>query len=272
MRVLKGSDRIDGSFPTYYVCHWSCCSARDLEIDKRDRCQQGNVRTDQLEEYVWDHLTFALTGQHHNPTKESELKIAAESYFDYLAGDNIKERIQIVEDKKRRLENEYSKKIRANERLFELLEDEDININSVRIKLRDNEQIIETLKESIKEADNDLLELGVMLHDQENFLANRDILFDIWSNLQDFSPEDKKRMFESLVPDGVKIIIETNPNPGKQHFKKLGPTNVLFDIVWNSFIFEWFKEAGKLPSLCQNGSHHPAGDERRRDSRNDAHL
>ena len=272
MRVIKGNDRVDGSFPTYYVCHWSCCSEKDLKIEKRERCYQGNVPTDHLEEYIWDRLTFTLTGQHHNPSKEIDLKKVAESYFDNLSTGNVKERLKLTEDKKNRFDSELNKKVRANFRLLELLEDEEVNLSSVRTKLRENEQIIETLKESIQDAENELLELGVMLQDQENFLANKDVLFDIWSDLQDFCPEDKKRMLESLVPDGVTVVIEKNPNHGKRHFKRLGSGNVHFDIVWNSFIFEWLKEAGKLPSLYQNGSHHPAGDERRRDSRNDAHL
>jgi hypothetical protein len=106
------------------------------------------------------------------------------------------------------------------------------------------------LREQILDSENDRLELEEVKKDKQSYLENKDILFSIWSDLQDFKPQDRKKMVESLVPDGIEVLPVKNG---------LGPDTVDMTIIWNFDIFQYFKETGAIPSLGSNGSDYVGG-------------
>ncbi len=261
MRVNKGNKRKDGTFPKYYVCHWACCAARDLKIESREKCIQRHIPVYDLEHYTWDFLCFSLTGAYLDTEKEKEFQEKAKVQFSFLTGGNVNDRIEDIESKVKRLQGEHQRKELANNRLLDLFENDGMDIRSLGPRLRENEQAMATLSEDIITSQNNLLELRQLMADQESYFNSRDVLFEIWSDLQDFSSVDKKRLLESLVPDGITVTTRKNTVSGKARQIQLGPENVCMEIVWNPLIFKHFEEKGKFPSLGQNGSDHSTGND-----------
>lgn len=259
MRIRKGNIRKDGTSTKYYICHWSNCSPRDLKFEKREKCSQGNVSSEQLEHYVWDALTFNLTGQHHNQLTEDGLKKRADEGLLPIFNENYEDKIVEKKEKIKRLKNELKQLTLANERLMDAMEEVSSGRQQIMDRYSSNDRKIVVLRENIEDANSELQELIKTQQKQNEFYEDRDQLFDLWSDLQEFDFKDKKRLLESLVPDGITVALEPNPHKGKAHSKVLGPDNVCFNVVWNVDIFQYFKDNGKLPSLCQNGSNHYAG-------------
>lgn len=240
----KGSTRKDGTYPTYYACYWGTCSSKELILSNRKKCIKDYMIASDLEAYVWDYLCFSLTGSHPDLEKEKNLQKKAEKQFSFLTGGNIKKRIKSFDGRIERLIDEKKKKKRANNRILELLEDENCALQTINLRLKENEQKINRVNELIAKSENDRLELKEILEDQKSYHESKELLFLIWSDLQEFNSQDKKKMIESLVPEGIKV------RPVK---KRLGPTTVEMEIIWNPLIFQSFKENEKFPSLQQNG-------------------
>ncbi len=240
----KGPTRKSGIYRKYYACFWGNCTDRELIINNRDRCIKTHLKDTDLEQYVWDYLTFYLTGNHANDEIEQELQEKAEVKFSILSEGNFDTRISDIEEKIVRLKTLFQRKELANKRILDSLEDDDISMVSLKTRLYENEQNLLLLKEQILDSENDRLELEELKNDRQSYLENKDILFSLWSDLQDFKPEDKKKMVESLVPDGIEVLPVKNG---------LGPDTVDMEIVWNFDIFQYFKEVGLLPSLGCNG-------------------
>ena len=77
---------------------------------------------------------------------------------------------------------------------------------SLLSRLYENEQNLILLREQILDSENDRLELEELKKDKQSYLENQDLLFSIWSDLQDFKPQDRKKMVESLVTDGIEVL------------------------------------------------------------------
>ncbi len=240
----KGPTRKDGIYLKYYACYWGNCIERELKISNRERCIKIHLKADDLEQYVWDYLTFYLTGNHADDEKEQELQKKAEVKFSFLSEGNFNDRISEIEKKIARLKTLLQKKELANKRILDSLEDDDISMVSLKTRLYENEQNLILLREQILDSENDRLELEELKKDKQSYLENKDILFSIWSDLQDLKPQDKKKMLESLVPGGIEVLPVKN---------RLGPETVSMEIIWNFDIFQHFKESGLLPSLGSNG-------------------
>lgn len=247
LRAKKGSERNDETFPRYYICHWGTCSDKDLKIDNRERCIKTHLNADNLEEYVWDTLTFSLTGNPilDNGTDEEVLRKESEKRFSEIFGENLEGRISDIDNKINGLSNELDKKIRLKNNLIRMLEDDDLILESLNVNLKDSLREIAYIKEQILASQNEILELERLQNRKKEYIDNCDSLFDLWNDLQELSPQDKKRLVESVIPGGVSVL------PAKN---MLGPSTVVFNIEWNDSIFELLQGEGKLPSLGTNGS------------------
>jgi len=240
----KGQTKKNGTYLKYYACYWGSCTNQELRIHNREKCIKTHLKANDLEQYVWDSLTFYLTGNHADDEKEQELQKKAEVKFAILSEGNFDDRISVIEKKIVRLKALLQGKELANKRILDSLEDDDISMVSLKTRLYENEQNLVLLREQILDSENDRLELEELKKDKQSYLENKDILFSIWSDLQDFKPEDRKKILESLVPDGIEVLPVKNG---------LGPDTVDMTIIWNFDIFQFFKETGLLPSLGSNG-------------------
>ena len=246
----KGQTKKNGTYLKYYACYWGSCTIQELTIHNREKCIKTHLKANDLEQYVWDYLTFYLTGNHADDEKEQELQKKAEVKFAILSEGNFDDRISMIEKKIVRLKALLQGKELANKRILDSLEDDDVSMVSLKTRLYENEQNLILLREQILDGENDRLELEELKKDKQSYLENKDILFSIWSDLQDFKPQDRKKMLESLVPDGIEVLPVKNG---------LGPDTVDMTIIWNFDIFQYFKETKLLPSLGSNGPEHGGG-------------
>ena len=255
--AARGNSRVDGSFPRYYACCLGNLSPKELKLDERPKCKSTHIHANELEAYVWDYITFSLTGGVLDSEKETENIAAAVKRFEQFSGGNIVERVKSLEDILKRHSDELSRKERAINRLFELLENEDISVDNIRKRIKANEQEICLIEEQIKQTKSDLFDLKEIEKNVSFITNNQDLLFAIWNDLQEFGPEDRKILAESLVRQSIKVVPEN---------KFLGPTTVEINLKWNDEIFQYFASNNKMSSFVTNGSHYSATDDRGGDS------
>jgi uncharacterized small protein (DUF1192 family) len=104
------------------------------------------LKANDLEQYVWDYLTFYLTGNHADDEKEQELQKKAEVKFAILSEGNFDDRISVIEKKIVRLKALLQGKELANKRILDSLEDDDISMVSLKTRLYENEQNLVLLR------------------------------------------------------------------------------------------------------------------------------
>jgi site-specific DNA recombinase len=248
----RGSTRKDGTYPRYYACYWGNTSQKDLKSANRKKCKSTFIQANNLEDHVWQVLSFTLVGGWVDDEEKEELQ--AEARFSKLFGsENIEKRIKEVKKQIQQSQKELNGKKLANKRFAGELEKNEIDVNYYLRYIRQNEEKIALLESRVSDLENKLAEFKDIQQDKDYWLQNKDLLFDAWKDMQNFTPEDKKQFLESLVPNGIIIFIHPRIN------KRLIPENVNMEIVYNSDIFKTFTEEGKFPSFSKNGTHDPAG-------------
>ena len=115
----KGPTKKNGTFLKYYVCYWGNCTDQELKIHNREKCIKTHLKAIDLEQYVWDYLTFYLTGNHADDEKEQKLQKQAELKFSTLSEENFDDRLSVVEKKIVRLKVLLQGKELANKRIPE---------------------------------------------------------------------------------------------------------------------------------------------------------
>lgn len=249
----RGSSRKDGTYPRYYACFWGTTSAKDLQSSRRKKCDSTFIYADGLEEYIWDRLTGELVGNWHVDDEEKRQAEADDRFNKLFGSENIENRIAETKQTIHQIQKKISGKELANQRFAGELEKPDIDVPFCMRKIQENQREIVTLIGNISELEDKLAELKDVRQDQDYWLENNDILFDVWRDMQHFSPEDKKRFLESLVPGGITVLTHPKIN------SMLGPTTIDLEVVFNYDIFQMLMDEGKFPSLGKNGPLYFAG-------------
>ena len=168
----KGPTKKNGTFLKYYVCYWGNCTDQELKIHNREKCIKTHLKAIDLEQYVWDYLTFYLTGNHADDEKEQKLQKQAELKYSTLSEENFDDRLSAIEKKIVRLKALLQGKELANKRILDSLEDDDISMVSLKARLYENEQDLVLLREQILDSENDRLELEELKKDKQSYLEN----------------------------------------------------------------------------------------------------
>ena len=188
-----------------------------------------------------DYVTFSLTGGVLDSKKQSDFETVAVKQFDKFSGGNVVGRIKSAEDiLKRHLERKI-KKERALNRLFEMLENEDISVDNIKKRIKANEQEICSIEEQIKQAESDLFDLQEIQKNVSFFVGSKDLLFEIWDSLQSFDPQDRKALLESLLSESIQVVPKN---------KFLRPTTVDIKLRWNDAVFQALINEKKIAPIC----------------------
>ncbi len=242
-----GNVRKDGSVPRYYVCYWAGTSKKNLLASgRKKKCSLPFIKTKPIENAIWADIlvNFSL-----NPD------IAFKFLFD---SEKQKSKVDQLKETMDRLENELNKKNRARSNIFKCMEDDDLNINELKDKLRNNQDEIMELKGMLHETKSQYEEL-ISIIDRQNditdfLLNNKKELRKLAKQIKKLNGNDKKILVESMLKDKVVIDYqEDNEIDGP------GGPKIKFKLNWNPEILQRFIDEGKITNLNQNSTHDTAG-------------
>jgi DNA invertase Pin-like site-specific DNA recombinase len=199
--------RKDGSLPRYYGCYAHKTTSKRLEATGRRRCKLPLINAEQVENQVWYDLMETLTfggfdpfGGGYEPSK-MEILVDTAHYDD---------QILTLETVYGRNEEELRRKELAKSRIFDLLETDDFDRDEFHYQLIRTDDEILRLKSLLADIQGKIENLREAKANNEAFIefirGNQEWLSGIRQELHDLSPEDKKRLVESLVDGKIDVF------------------------------------------------------------------
>ena len=237
-----GNIRKNGTAPRYYTCYWASTSEKNIKVaGRKKKCSLPFIKAKTIESTIWSHIVMKL---HFNP--ETAFKDLFNSEKSKIKMDELKQTINT-------LEVELRKKKIAQNNLFKLLEDEDVNIKDVKQRLQDNSSVITELDNNIKEANLQYQELEAIKDREEeisDFLHNNKSKFNqLRKDIANLDKSDRKILIESMLEDNIIVDYQDDNDvdgPG-------GPTSD-FKLTWNHDILQRFVDEGKIAKLDKNSA------------------
>ncbi len=227
-----GSKRKDGSAPSYYCCHWSKTSKKDLMASGKEKCSLPHIPTEVVEDRIWNIMIFTLARKREKYFNEHYAQINYESL--------LKDKTKQCE----KIENEIAKQNRTKENLYALLQEQSFNKDEFISRLNIVQERISQLEQDYKDRQGeikDAKEMTKKINELKSYdtRKNRTKMYrDLWK----LSIDDRKRLAENLF-GGISLYkSEKDPDGYKVKLHKYGPATIL-----DQFINE-----GKLPSLDLN--------------------
>jgi membrane-associated HD superfamily phosphohydrolase len=241
-----GNVRKDGTAPRYYVCYWAGTSKKNLIASgRKKKCSLPFIRTKSIESRVWVHFMMGFV---FSPSKILEYLYNPKKHKDKI--NQLKETID-------RLEIEITKKDRARNKLYMLLEEDETNLGELKDRLRINKDEILTLKGNLNDTQSEYQKLVSISENEEdisNFLRNnKNLLRKLRKDISNLNLKDRKLLIESSLMDKVTVNYQEDneiDGPG-------GPT-CEFKINSNLDTLQRFMEEGKITNLDKNSTHNPA--------------
>ncbi len=235
-----GRVRKDGIAPRSYSCYWASTSKQKLIASGRTKkCSLPYIETKHIESTVWTHFMMGFV---FNPSKTLEHLYNSKKHKDKI--NQLKETID-------RLESEITKKDRARNNIYKLLEDDDANIGELKDKLGLNNDEMLTLKGNLNDTQSKYQELVSITENEKdisNFLQNnKTLLRQLRKDINNLNLKDRKLLIESSLTD--KIIVnyqEDNEIDGP------GGPSCEFKLSSNFNMLQKFMEEGKIANLNQN--------------------
>jgi site-specific DNA recombinase len=237
-----GKVRKDGSVPRCYSCYWASTSKKKLIASGRKRkCSLPYIETKYIEKYVWPDLMMRLT-------------FTNSRICDHLFNSKQhKDKINQLKETIYRLELEITKKERARNNLYKLVEEDETNLGELKDRLRINKDEILALKGNLNESDLEyqgLVSLSESEKDISSFLSNnRNLVRKLRKDIFKLNSKDKKLLLESMLKDKVTVHYEEDnelDGPG-------GPT-CDYKLELNPDILKRFIEEGKITKLDKNST------------------
>jgi len=164
-----------------------------------------------------------------------------------------KDKINQLKETIYRLELEITKKERARNNLYKLVEEDETNLGELKDRLRINKDEILALKGNLNESDLEyqgLVSLSESEKDISNFLSNnRNLVRKLRKDIFKLNSKDKKLLVESMLMGKVAVHYEEDnelDGPG-------GPT-CDYKLKCNTDILKRFIEEGKITKLDKNSA------------------
>ena len=235
IRPENGAKRQDGTYPRYYRCYWG-----RMKSEKRKKAQNGKacflpfIPAEKVEEKLWAAIMtkFAI-GQ----------KAVTSSLFDV---DNQKKQVEDLHQTIDRLEKDLQVKEKARERLFSMLEYDDLDENELRKKLRANKDEILTIESRINDKKQNLNEIKQALSQQQQikdtFSKNKQLMKKLYQSIRELDAEGKKVLVEGMLKD-QKIEVDYNFKGFED--EKPGFTTY-FKLQFNFDVLQRLADEGKI--------------------------
>ena len=235
MRSRFGSKRKDGSAPSYYSCHWSQTSKKDLLASGKEKCSLPHISTKKLEDQIWNRILFHLT-------------VRRNKYFtEHFANQNYDKLVAAKTKACEKILNAIAQQNRVKEHLYKLLEEQSFNKSEFISKLNSVKEKILELEQSYKDRQNEIQEAKEMAEKIKKIsMLNDESRGQIHADLEKLSFEDRKRLAENMFEKISVFRDQRNSDGFKVKYHKYGPVTVL----------EQFIRDGKLPSFGLDGLHH----------------
>lgn len=250
--------RKDGSLPRYYACYQHQTSSKRLEATGRRRCKLPLINAEQIENEVWYDLMETLTFGGFDPYfgyEPSKRPGQGDHYPLEILVDTAQydDQILTLETVYGRNEEELRRKELSKSRIFDLLETDDFDRDEFHHQfIRTGDEILR-LKSLLADIQGKIENLREAKANNEAFVefirGNQEWLSGIRQELQDLSPEDKKRLAESLV-DGKIDVFRAWPCEDEGETGPGWAQNWRFSF--NRAIFDNLAAEGKLSYLTKN--------------------
>lgn len=237
-----GKVRKDGTALRYYSCYWAGTSKKNLLANGRNKkCSLPFIKTKHIESTVWAHFMMGFV---FNPSKTLEHIYNSKKHKDEI--NQLKETLD-------NLEFEITKKDRARNNLYKLLEEDEANIGELNDRLRINKDEILTFKGNLNDAQlkyQALVSITENEKDISNFLQNnKTLLRQLRKDITNLNLKDRKLLIESSLTD--KIIVnyqEDNEIDGP------GGPSCEFKLSSNFNMLQKFMEEGKITNLNKDST------------------
>lgn len=241
-----GNVRKDGTAPRYYGCYWAGTSKKNLIATGRNtKCSLPYIPSKSIESTVWTNILMRFVL---NPNKTLKWLSKTNKHNDTI--NQLKKTINT-------LKSGLTRKERAKNNLYILLEEDDTNIDDLKERLNLNNEAIISLKGNLNETQTKYQELVTINKNKKqiaNFLDNnKKLLRKLRKDISTLNIEDRKLLIESSLTD--KIIVnyqEDNEIDGPG-----GPTYE-FKLSINVDTLQMFMQDGKIINLNQNSTHNPS--------------
>jgi len=161
--------------------------------------------------------------------------------------------IKELERKIGSLKTDLKRKQTAQKRIYGLLEEDGYTKEDFLKKLRETDDKITNLKDYLAETEAKIEVVKVARANDtvlRDFLNNKGELIDrFYQDLTALSPEDKKRLVESMLSEKIRLV--------KEHEGDDGWANLPYQFSFNPLILEEFMQQGKIVKLNTDGMEHP---------------
>jgi len=242
-----GTVRKDGTAPRYYACYWASTSKKNLKASGRHRkCSLPYLKAKSVENAVWADISVWLAL---NPDKA----------FGHLFDSN-KHMVKMdrLQETVKRLDAELKKKKRARNNLFMFMEDETMNQDELRERLRVNEYERLELEGNL---DNTCLQYQELqsLKEREQEISdflyqNKHILKQLRRDIMKLDLADRKLLVESMLKEKITVDYQDD-----NEYDGPGGTSSDYRLRWNPDILQRFMNEGKISKLDKNSTDDLAG-------------
>ncbi|HEY5510604.1 MAG TPA: recombinase family protein [Prolixibacteraceae bacterium] len=232
MNARIGSKMKSGITHRYYACYWSNTLKKNIE-GNHAKCTLPLIKAKELENAVWADVIvmFSL-----NPKQ---------AFGDVFNAEKHKVRISELEQSISTLKSDLLNKTKARERLFRMLDVEDLDENELHEKLRKNQDQILTVKGNLSDFQGKLDDLKGMEAKQKEIIEfyekNKNHYASLRKEISNLAPLDRKTLVESMLQGPIRIDHQADSEED-------GPGGVQADykLQFNPQIIERFIDEGKI--------------------------
>jgi site-specific DNA recombinase len=232
MNARIGSKMKSGITHRYYACYWSNTLKKNIE-GNHAKCTLPLIKAKELENAVWADILvlFSL-----NPKK---------AFGDVFNSEKHKERITELERSISVMKSDLLSKNKIRERLFKMLDVEDLDENELHDKLRKNKDQILTIEGNLLELKSKLDDLQNMETKQRQIIEfyekNKNQYASLRKEIANLAPLDRKILVESMLKEPIRIDYQSDSEED-------GPGGCIADynLQFNPLIIERFIDEGKI--------------------------
>lgn len=233
MNARIGSKRKDGSINRYYVCYFAGTSKKNIECGHDEKCDLPFINAEYLERTIWQDVERMFI---FNPHK---------AYGNILNSEKNLEQVKQLEQTIQNLESERTAIGRTKDRLYKLLQLEDLDVDELHKKLRENKDQRLLNEGNLTTAKTKLQELTLLQNQQkeiaEFYDKNKKHFEELRKQITRLNPADKKTLVESMVREPVKV----NYNPVDDPDDPAAPV-LFYNLKFNPDIIQRFIDEGKI--------------------------
>lgn len=244
IKPVTGNTKKDGTTYRYYSCYWSRKNKKSLEMSGHEKCTLPYIPAQELEQHVLWKLTLPFVG---DPDKT-----VSEMFNDSNFDKEIIDQTEAIKSLKKDIRTEENKRMN----LMELLKEPDLNKSDFKAEFMKCSEELTTLNSYLLDAEIKLAEIENKRKQVEEgiqfFTENKGTLMQLYSDIKELEPDDKKKLVESLI-DEKKIYVDYD----YFHFddEELHDTlvpGILYKGLLNSAVLQQLIEDEKLSPLTKN--------------------